>query len=212
MRNVNALPMTPDEIVTSYRAAANKPHQITVLADLNMCSRLEMREILVALGVLDGTAESEGKLDKALALKLYQEKKNDREIGEACGVTPASIAYWRNKEGLPPNVKPGNPKAKRKPGQTKPPMGPGAEMAALTGETEPERPAPEPVKAPLDPVEAVLGGPAALSCGVLVEMLRFLPEDRVVLVDGSPVVRAEMRGGLTGPRLQLYTERGVTHG
>lgn len=204
--------MTPDEIVASYRTAANKPHQITVLADLNMCSRPEMREILVALGVLDGTAESEGKLDKALAMKLYQEKKNDREIGEACGVTAASIAYWRNQEGLPPNAKPGNPKAKRKPGQTKPPMGPGTEMEVLTGEAEPERQDAELIKAPTDPVEAVLGRPAALSCGVLAEVLRLLPEDRVVLVDGSPVVRAEMRGGLTGTRLQLYTERGVAHG
>lgn len=45
-------PMTVDEIVTSYRQAKNPQLQIGVLADLNVCSRKEIKELLTAAGAL----------------------------------------------------------------------------------------------------------------------------------------------------------------
>ena len=43
--------MTPGEIVASYRQAANKNNQIGVLADLNVCSKDDIIEVLAAQGV-----------------------------------------------------------------------------------------------------------------------------------------------------------------
>lgn len=45
-------PMTVDEIVTSYRQAKNPQLQIGVLADLNVCTRKEIKDLLVEAGVL----------------------------------------------------------------------------------------------------------------------------------------------------------------
>lgn len=45
-------PMTVDEIVTSYRQARNPQTQIGVLADLNVCSRKEIKELLMEAGAL----------------------------------------------------------------------------------------------------------------------------------------------------------------
>lgn len=43
--------MTPGEIVTSYRQAANPVTQLRVLADLNVCSKDDIIEVLAAQGV-----------------------------------------------------------------------------------------------------------------------------------------------------------------
>lgn len=43
--------MTPGEIVTSYRQAANPVDQLRVLADLNVCSKDDIIEVLAAQGV-----------------------------------------------------------------------------------------------------------------------------------------------------------------
>ena len=45
-------PMTVEEIVTSCRQAKNPQTQIGVLADLNVCSRREIRELLTEAGAL----------------------------------------------------------------------------------------------------------------------------------------------------------------
>lgn len=43
--------MTPGEIMTSYRQAANPVAQLRVLADLNVCSKDDIIEVLTAQGV-----------------------------------------------------------------------------------------------------------------------------------------------------------------
>lgn len=43
--------MTPGEIVASYRQAANKNNQIGVLANLNVCSKAEIVDVLTEQGV-----------------------------------------------------------------------------------------------------------------------------------------------------------------
>ena len=45
-----ALPMSESEIVASYRQAAKPAAQITVLADLNVCSKTRIEEILREAG------------------------------------------------------------------------------------------------------------------------------------------------------------------
>lgn len=50
-RGGRELPMTPGEIVASYRQAANKNNQLRVLADLNVCSKDDIIEVLAAQGV-----------------------------------------------------------------------------------------------------------------------------------------------------------------
>ena len=45
------LHMTVGEIVTSYRQAANQKQQIGVLADLNACTKTDIRRILEDAGV-----------------------------------------------------------------------------------------------------------------------------------------------------------------
>ena len=44
-------PMTVEKIVTSYRQAKNQQTQIGVLADLNVCSKDDIIEVLAAQGV-----------------------------------------------------------------------------------------------------------------------------------------------------------------
>ncbi len=45
-------PMTVEEIVTSYRQARNQQTQIGVLADLNVCTRKEIKDLLAEAGAL----------------------------------------------------------------------------------------------------------------------------------------------------------------
>lgn len=45
------LEMTPEEIVRSYREALDKKHQLEVLADLNVCSKEVIRQVLIENGV-----------------------------------------------------------------------------------------------------------------------------------------------------------------
>lgn len=179
------LPMTDHEIKMSYLDAADKRGQLKVIAQLNGTTVPKILAKLRALGVED-LPEPQSRIDHELALALYSQNLRDSEIAAQLGCTQNAVRNWRLANDLPAVKRRGKPP-----------------KVLPMPEIEPE---PEP---PADPVESVLGRPPALSCGVLVEMLRFLPDDRVVLVDGSPVVRAEMRGGLTGPRLQLYTEKGL---
>lgn len=61
-----------------------------------------------------GVSRSEyKKIDKAAALKLHKEGKNDGEIARAFGCTPAAVRFWRKSYGLPPNCAPGNPSFKK---------------------------------------------------------------------------------------------------
>lgn len=82
-------PMTVDEIVTSYRQARNRQTQIGVLADLNVCTRKEIRELLAEAGVLSPPAPETAKkggrplsFDEELARRLWAEGMTDAEIAE----------------------------------------------------------------------------------------------------------------------------------
>lgn len=100
-------PMTVDEIVTSYRQARNRQTQIGVLADLNVCTRKEIRELLAEAGVLPPPAPAAEKkggrplsFDEELARRLWAEGMTDAEIAEKLGIPVERLVRWRQRVGL----------------------------------------------------------------------------------------------------------------
>lgn len=97
-------PMTVDEIVTSYRQAKNPQLQIGVLADLNVCTRKEIKELLTEAGVLEVPPENKGgrppTFDTELARRLWSEGLTDTEIAAQLGIPVVRFAKWRQRVGL----------------------------------------------------------------------------------------------------------------
>lgn len=106
--------MSAQEIATSYRTAKNQQMQIGILADLNLCSKEEMREVLVQLGVLEPAKKSPRagrkplKFDEEKARTLWDSGADDQEIAKAVGVSKSCIQRWREREALT------RPRGKRK--------------------------------------------------------------------------------------------------
>lgn len=97
-------PMTVDEIVTSYRQARNRQTQIGVLADLNVCTRKEIKDLLAEAGVLQPPPESKAgrpvTFDTELARRLWSEGLTDTEIALQLGIPVVRFARWRQRVGL----------------------------------------------------------------------------------------------------------------
>ncbi len=97
-------PMTVDEIVTSYRQARNQQTQIGVLADLNVCTRKEIKDLLAEAGVLEAPLENKvGRpmtFDTELARRLWSEGLTDTEIALQLGIPVVRFARWRQRVGL----------------------------------------------------------------------------------------------------------------
>ena len=97
-------PMTVDEIVTSYRQARNRQTQIGVLADLNVCTRKEIKDLLAEAGVLEVPPENKGgrppTFDTELARRLWSEGLTDTEIASRLGIPVVRFAKWRQRVGL----------------------------------------------------------------------------------------------------------------
>lgn len=97
-------PMTVEEIVTSYRQARNRQTQIGVLADLNVCTRKEIKDLLAEAGVLEVPLENKGgrpmTFDTELARRLWSEGLTDTEIAAQLGIPVVRFAKWRQRVGL----------------------------------------------------------------------------------------------------------------
>nr|DAY82855.1 MAG TPA: gamma delta resolvase [Caudoviricetes sp.] len=97
-------PMTVDEIVTSYRQARNRQAQIGVLADLNVCTRKEIKDLLAEAGALEAPLENKGgrpmTFDTELARRLWSEGLTDTEIAAQLGIPVVRFAKWRQRVGL----------------------------------------------------------------------------------------------------------------
>lgn len=96
--------MTDDEIATSYRQAKNQKAQIKVLADLNGTNTVEMRQHMVAMGLLEpevlATPTRDSGIDELRAMELFKEGKTDLDIAEMLGVPISRIQSWRSRNGF----------------------------------------------------------------------------------------------------------------
>lgn len=96
------LPMSNEEIVSNYKQAAYPNKQIGILAELNACSKRQIKSILTEAGIIPDTKERKlGEWDKEAAMRLYDEGKIDREIAAEIGVSNATILVWRKANNLP---------------------------------------------------------------------------------------------------------------
>lgn len=115
-------PMTVEEIVTSYRQAKNQQTQIGVLADLNVCTRKEIKELLTEAGALQPPPESKAgrpvTFDTEEARRLWDEGLPDAEIAARLEIPTVRFAKWRQRVGLlRPRVPPQCREETKKPAQ-----------------------------------------------------------------------------------------------
>lgn len=68
--------MTENEIVKSFRNSDKKREQIRILAELNVCSREKIREILLRNGIM------ESELPKPPGKKTVEKKPKGQELAE----------------------------------------------------------------------------------------------------------------------------------
>lgn len=166
--------MTDGEIITSYNQAKDKKAQVTVLADLNVVSVMEMEIHLEELGLLKRSAprppaqlKSKPVLDELRAMELFREGKSDLEISEMLGEPITKVKDWRRRNGfLRPRggSRPGTPRKKK-------------------AEVQPAAPAPEPL-----PDAARESGSMTVACllDILSDFASRYPDAKVYL-DGLRV-------------------------
>lgn len=98
--------MAEAEICRHYRLALDQRADITVLADLNLCSKKDIIAILQRNGVAvkrkkPGQAP---KCNHDYIRKLHATGLTDQEISEAVGVSPYTVGRYRKTLGLPRNI------------------------------------------------------------------------------------------------------------
>lgn len=87
------LPMSAQEIKTSYLQAANRKAQIGVLADLNACSKQDIKDVLKAIGapVDDEKYHKWTTQEDARLKELLEAGCSQKEIGEQMGLRATQI-------------------------------------------------------------------------------------------------------------------------
>ena len=85
------LEMTVEEIVRSYREAADKAHQLRVLADLNVCKPEVIRQVLLDRGVKPQELPRQRKKKVSVAavtaeVKAYEADRKAALVNEALSV------------------------------------------------------------------------------------------------------------------------------
>lgn len=100
--------MSDFEIVRDYRHAKNKVGQVQILADMNLCSKKEIENVLEKCGVKVLRADTPEEKRQSISY-LYSEGKDDEEIATLIGMKPSSVGTIRAKLGLKKHKK------KRKP-------------------------------------------------------------------------------------------------
>ena len=100
--------MSDFEIVRDYRHAKNQVGQVQILADMNLCSKKEIENVLEKCGVKVLRADTPEEKQQSI-LYLYNQGKDDEEIATLIGMKPSSVGTMRVKLGLKKHKK------KRKP-------------------------------------------------------------------------------------------------
>lgn len=131
--------MTRDEIITSYRNAANRDTQVKVLAELNICPKKVIISILTDAGVYEvpkpstrpkkrkppidpsdipkidcrGHRQRTNEEKTAMFKPLYDKGLSDTEIADLCHVAKTTVWKWRDINHFPANKHQGNQGGKR---------------------------------------------------------------------------------------------------
>lgn len=104
------LQMSAQEIVTSYKTAADKKKQIKILAELNDCTVGEIEEVLIQLGAMEKSDRRKPhpravQVDGDKARELLAQGLTDEETAAALGVGLGKFQDWRRGAGIRPNRK-----------------------------------------------------------------------------------------------------------
>ena len=99
------LPMTPGEILTSYKQAANRKDQIRILSELNACTTQEVREVLASQGIpweemgsRPWTEEEVQRLLRMADTKLLSRKEMAEELGRSTVEVKGKLQRMARKE------------------------------------------------------------------------------------------------------------------
>lgn len=102
------LQMSAQEIVTSYKTAADPKKQIRTLAELNACTAGEIEAVLIQLGAMEKSDRKRPhpravQVDGDKARELLAQGLTDEETADALGVGLGKFRDWRRGEGIRPN-------------------------------------------------------------------------------------------------------------
>lgn len=102
------LQMSAQEIVTSYKTAADPKKQIGILAELNACTVGEIEAVLIQLGAMEKSDRKRPhpravQVDGDKARELLAQGLTDEETADALGVGLGKFRDWRRGEGIRPN-------------------------------------------------------------------------------------------------------------
>ncbi len=102
------LQMSAQEIVTSYKTAADPKKQIRILAELNACTVGEIEAVLIQLGAMEKSDRKRPhpravQVDGDKARELLAQGLTDEETADALGVGLGKFRDWRRGEGIRPN-------------------------------------------------------------------------------------------------------------
>lgn len=102
------LQMSAQEIVTSYKTAADPKKQIRILAELNACTVGEIEAVLIQLGAMEKSDRRKPhpravQVDGDKARELLAQGLTDEETSDALGVGLGKFRDWRRGEGIRPN-------------------------------------------------------------------------------------------------------------
>lgn len=102
------LQMSAQEIVTSYKTAADPKKQIGILAELNACTVGEIEAVLIQLGAMEKSDRRKPhpravQVDGDKARELLAQGLTDEETADALGVGLGKFRDWRRGEGIRPN-------------------------------------------------------------------------------------------------------------
>lgn len=189
-----------NELIDSFRKAANQREQVKILAELNGVSIRDMAQYLTQLGCalpelpsgwMKGPTQTVNKseFDPERARALFAEGLSDQQAAELLGISVSRFASWRRSAGLKRIT--GHPSHRKKPAA--PP------------------PAPEPVISDISNYSEAGQAEPLRACELgrmLVALAEAFPE-MTVTVNGEAVytIRTEIRTGMNGdgciPRLDL---------
>lgn len=108
MMGAKKLQMSAQEIVTSYKTAADPKKQIRILAELNACTVGEIEAVLIQLGAMEKSDRRKPhpravQVDGDKARELLAQGLTDEETADALGVGLGKFRDWRRGEGIRPN-------------------------------------------------------------------------------------------------------------